>query len=80
MSKRQGPNKTKNVALVIIVVFFSCIEGPRLVSCQKNGAGSGSGGAGMEILAQQMYKAMSNYTSIFKSAIKKELGYCILDV
>ncbi|KAG5146008.1 hypothetical protein JHK84_031551 [Glycine max] len=47
-----------------------------LIFCQK----SGGGGGGLEIIAQEVYRSMSNYTSVFKSAIKKELGYCIVDV
>ncbi|KAL2328579.1 hypothetical protein Fmac_022006 [Flemingia macrophylla] len=37
-------------------------------------------GAGFEIFAQEIYRSLSNYTTLFKSAIKKELGYCIVDV
>jgi hypothetical protein len=27
-----------------------------------------------------LYRGMSSYTNVFKAAIKKELGYCIVDV
>ncbi|XP_061362484.1 ABC transporter G family member 28-like [Gastrolobium bilobum] len=77
MSKIEGPKEIiRKVDLVIIVVLISFIVGPGLVSCQNKG----SGGAGVEIFAQQIYRSMSNYTTVFKAAIKKELGYCILDV
>ncbi|CAI8616396.1 unnamed protein product [Vicia faba] len=68
--------------VVVIVVFFSFNVGPQLVSCQKNagGGGGGSSGAGFEIFAKELYNSMSNYTNVFKGAIKKELGYCIMDV
>lgn len=66
--------------VVIIVVLFSFNVGPQLVSCQKNAAGGGGGGAGFEIFAKELYNSLSNYTDVFKGAIKKELGYCIMDV
>lgn len=67
--------------VVVIVVLFSFSAGPQLVSCQKNAAAAGgSSGAGFEIFAKELYNSMSNYTNVFKGAIKKELGYCILDV
>lgn len=84
MNKRERPNKIRKVSFVTIVVLLSCTVGPRLVSCQKNknagGGGSAAGSAGAEIFTQTLYKSMSNYTSVFKGAIKKELGYCITDV
>ncbi|XP_027348257.1 ABC transporter G family member 28-like [Abrus precatorius] len=70
------PSDTRKVAFVIVVVI-SYIVGPWPVSCQQSGS---SGGAGVEIFAQEMYRGMSNYTYVFKGAIKKELGYCIVDV
>jgi len=64
-----------------VVIIFVVFVGPRLVSCQKsNGDDVGGSGAGFEIFAQEMYNSMSGYTSVFKGAIKKELGYCIVDV
>ncbi|RDX74320.1 ABC transporter G family member 28, partial [Mucuna pruriens] len=48
------------------------------------GAGGGVGGppdgVGMQIFSQEIYRGMSNYTTVFKGAIKKELGYCIVDI
>lgn len=70
------PKETRKVPFVIVVVLINFIVGPRLIFCQK----SGGGGGGLEIIAQEVYRSMSNYTSVFKSAIKKELGYCIVDV
>lgn len=65
-----------------VVIIFVVFVGPQLVSCQKsNDDGDvGGSGAGIEIFAQEMYNSMSGFTSVFKGAIKKELGYCILDV
>nr|KYP37548.1 ABC transporter G family member 28 [Cajanus cajan] len=68
------PNKPGKVPFVVVVVLISIIVGPRPVFCQS------SSGAGFEIFAQEIYRSLSNYTTLFKSAIKKELGYCIVDV
>ncbi|CAK8576199.1 unnamed protein product [Lathyrus sativus] len=76
MNKRDKINKHYGF-LVIIVVLLSFNVGPQLVSCQKNGGGTG---AGFEIFAKELYNSLSNYTDVFKGAIKKELGYCIMDV
>ncbi|OIW08542.1 hypothetical protein TanjilG_03218 [Lupinus angustifolius] len=74
----------KNVAFVIIVVVLSSIVGPLHVSCQSNNDGDSDGdggGAGVQILAQELYRAsMTNITKILKATIKKELGFCIIDV
>lgn len=68
----------RKVDFVIIVILFNCnIVGPGLVSGQKNGGGSS---AGVEIFTQEVYRGMSNYTSVFKATIQKELGFCIVDV
>lgn len=72
------PKETRKVPFVIVVVLINFIVGPRLIFCQKSSGGGGGGG--LEIIAQEVYRSMSNYTSVFKSAIKKELGYCIVDV
>jgi hypothetical protein len=91
MNKRDKIKK-HDFVVTIIVVLFSCTVGPQLVSCQKKTAaaaaagggagGSGGGsGAGLEdIFAKELYRGMSSYTNVFKAAIKKELGYCIVDV
>jgi hypothetical protein len=92
MNKRDKIKK-HDFVVTIIVVLFSCTVGPQLVSCQKkNAAGGGGGGGGAggsgggsgagleDIVAKELYRGMSSYTNVFKAAIKKELGYCILDV
>ncbi|CAJ1979273.1 unnamed protein product [Sphenostylis stenocarpa] len=53
---------------------------PKLVFGQDSGGGGGGTGAGIEIFAQEVYRSMSNYTSVFKKAIQKELGFCVVDV
>jgi len=63
-----------------VVIIFVVFVGPQLVSCQKSNDGGGTSGAGLEIFAQEVFNSMSSYTSVFKGAIKKELGYCIVDV
>lgn len=78
MSNREGPRK---VDFVIIVVILTCIVGPLRVSCQDKGGGGGGGGAGIQIFAQELYRtSMTNITKILKATIKKELGFCIVDV
>jgi hypothetical protein len=93
MNKRDKIKK-HDFVVTIIVVLFSCTVGPQLVSCQKKtaaaaaaGGGGGAGGSGggsgaglEDIFAKELYRGMSSYTNVFKAAIKKELGYCILDV
>jgi len=85
------PNETRKVPFVIVVVLISFILGPKLVFGQSTGGGAGAGGAGgagaggvggagLEIFTQEVYRSMSNYTSVFKKVIKKELGYCVVDV
>jgi len=76
------PKLTRKVPFVIVVVLISFIVGPKLVFGQTTGGGGGGGGgsAGLEIFAQEVYRSMSNYTSVFKKAIKQELGYCVVDV
>lgn len=75
MSNIEGSIEIRKVSnFVTIVVVLSCIVvGPGRVSCQNNNAA-------VQIFAQELYNSMKSYTSVFKSAIKKELGFCIVDV
>ncbi|CAJ2654476.1 unnamed protein product [Trifolium pratense] len=80
MNKRDKIKK-HDFVVTIIVVLFICTLGPQLVSCQKNAGDGGSSGTGLEdIVAKEMYRGLSSYTNVFKATIKKELGYCIVDV
>ncbi|WVZ02532.1 hypothetical protein V8G54_023338 [Vigna mungo] len=44
------------------------------------GGGGGGGGDALQILAQDVYGGMANYTTVFKKVIKQQLGYCVVDV
>ncbi|XP_028792017.1 ABC transporter G family member 28-like [Neltuma alba] len=66
-------NIIRRVALAFIVAL-SCYS--EQVSCQNNNKSQ----AAVQLVAQAVYGSMSSFTGVFKDEIKKNLGFCIVDV
>lgn len=66
-------NVINKVVLALIVALSFNLEH---VSCQYTNKSQ----AAVQLIAEAVYGSMSSFTYVFKDEIKKNLGFCVVDV
>lgn len=68
----------------IFIVAFGCysaqVSSQSEAQTQPNNGAKKNNPAAVQLVAQAVYGSMSTFTGVFKDEIKKNLGFCIIDV